>query len=118
MTPPVGAWQRRLPGGRARNRDTSMKPLSHWPGGQDVGTDAAGALPRGRRPGSVCTPMPPRRRKRLDPALFNLPVDRMRQGDYSDESAAHTRDVLRADAGARRVTMQVSTLAGGLLGGM
>ena len=62
--------------------------------------------------------MPPRRRKRLDPALFNLPVERMRQGDYSDESAAHTRDVLRADGATVRVTMQISTMAGGLLGGM
>ena len=62
--------------------------------------------------------MPPRRRKRLDPALFNLPVERMRQGDYSDESAAHTRDVLRADGASPRVTMQISARAGGLLGGM
>ena len=62
--------------------------------------------------------MPPRRRKRLDPTLFNLPVERMRLGDYSDESAAHTRDVLRADEASARVTMQLSTRAGARLAGI
>jgi hypothetical protein len=28
--------------------------------------------------------MPPRRRKRIDPAAFNLPVDQIKQGFFTD----------------------------------
>ena len=62
--------------------------------------------------------MSPRRRKRLDPSLFNLPVEKMRQGDYSDEAAARTRDVLRANGRSPRVTLQISAVCSGLLGGI
>ena len=62
--------------------------------------------------------MPPRRRKRLDPAVFNLPVDKMRQGYYSDKYFVRAREILRADKHSPRVTMQVFGKSQAFLGGM
>jgi nicotinate phosphoribosyltransferase len=60
----------------------------------------------------------PRRRKRLDPALFRLPVDEIRQGFYTDKYFERTRQVLRAAGDAPRVVMQVTGKSGGFLGGI
>jgi nicotinate phosphoribosyltransferase len=60
----------------------------------------------------------PRRRKRLDPALFRLPVDEIRQGFYTDKYFERTRDVLRADSHSPRVLMQVSGKNAGFLSGI
>ena len=62
--------------------------------------------------------MPPRRRKRVDPALFELPVERITRGDYSDVAFTRARDVLRADSRSARVTWQLSATRGGWLGGI
>jgi nicotinate phosphoribosyltransferase len=62
--------------------------------------------------------MPPRRRKRLDPALFHLPVERIREGVYSDRYFVQSREILIADRRSPRVTMQVSCKNGGYLGGI
>ena len=62
--------------------------------------------------------MPPRRRKRVDPALFELPVERIMRGDYSDVSVTHARAALRAEGRDARVTWQVSARRGGWLGGI
>jgi nicotinate phosphoribosyltransferase len=45
--------------------------------------------------------------KRLDPAILNLPVDKMRDGYYSDTYFNRARDILRADGHHPRVRMQV-----------
>jgi nicotinate phosphoribosyltransferase len=58
------------------------------------------------------------RRARLDPAVFNLPVEKMRSGYYSDKYFARARDVLRADGYHPHVTMQVFGKARAFLGGM
>ena len=47
------------------------------------------------------------RRQRLDPAVFHLPVERMRAGYYSDKYFVRTREILLADHHRPRVTMQV-----------
>src|SRR2546423_14061600 len=60
----------------------------------------------------------PRRRKRLDPALFRLPVDEIRQGYYTDMYFERSREVLRADAHSPRVTVQVSAKTSGFLSGI
>jgi nicotinate phosphoribosyltransferase len=60
----------------------------------------------------------PRRRKRLDPAVFRLPVDEIRQGFYTDKYFERTREILRADAHSSRVLMQVTGKAGGYLSGV
>ena len=62
--------------------------------------------------------MPPRRRKRLDPSVFNLPVDKMRQGYYSDKYFVRAREILRADRHSPTVTMQVFGKTQAFLGGM
>lgn len=60
----------------------------------------------------------PRRRKRLDPALFDLPVDRIRAGYFTDKYFDRVRDALRAGARAARVLMQVAAPVGGHVGGV
>ena len=60
----------------------------------------------------------PRRRKRLDPALFDLPVERVRAGFFSDKYLERVRDVLRANGRSPRVVVQVACSSGGHLGGV
>ena len=60
-------------------------------------------------------PLP--RKPRLDPAIFNLPVARMREGYYSDKYFVRARDVLLKDHHRPRVTMQVFGKAHAYLGG-
>ncbi|HEY6808527.1 MAG TPA: hypothetical protein VI160_07045 [Gemmatimonadales bacterium] len=57
------------------------------------------------------------RRERLDPAIFHLPVERMREGYYSDKYFTRAREVLRKDRHRPRVTMQVFGKAAAYLGG-
>lgn len=58
------------------------------------------------------------RRKRLDPSIFHLPVDRMRSGYYSDKYFARAREVLLADNHHPRVLMQVFTKVHAYVGGI
>ncbi len=58
------------------------------------------------------------RKKRLDPAIFHLPVDKMREGYYSDKYFVRARDLLRADTHRPRVTMQVFGKSHAYLGGI
>jgi nicotinate phosphoribosyltransferase len=53
------------------------------------------------------SPPPLRLEGRLDPEIFKLPVERMRQGYYSDKYFARARDVLRHAGRDPVVTMQV-----------
>jgi nicotinate phosphoribosyltransferase len=46
-------------------------------------------------------------RPRLDAAILNLPVEKMRDGYYSDTYFNRSRDILRADGHHPRVRMQV-----------
>ncbi len=57
-------------------------------------------------------------RTRLDPAIFNLPVDKMRAGYYSDKYFVRTREVLERDGHAPDVMVQVFTKTDALLGGI
>jgi nicotinate phosphoribosyltransferase len=45
--------------------------------------------------------------ERLNPQIFNLPVEKMRAGYYSDTYFNRARDILRADGHRPRVRMQV-----------
>ncbi len=58
------------------------------------------------------------RRRRLDPSIFHLPVERMRAGYYSDKYFVRTRDILLANGSRPRVTMQVFGKTDGFLGGI
>jgi nicotinate phosphoribosyltransferase len=62
--------------------------------------------------------MPPRRKKRIDPAAFELPVERIRAGEYSDAYFTRAQAALRNDGRVARVTWQVSAKRAGWLGGI
>lgn len=57
-------------------------------------------------------------RTRLDPEIFNLPIEKMRAGYYSDKYFVRTREVLRRDGASPHVTVQVYTKHDALLGGI
>jgi nicotinate phosphoribosyltransferase len=59
-----------------------------------------------------------RARTRLDPAIFNLPVAKMRAGYYSDKYFVRAREILLADRYRPRVTMQVFGKTHAFLGGV
>jgi nicotinate phosphoribosyltransferase len=58
------------------------------------------------------------RRKRLPPEIFDLPVEKMREGYYSDAYFNRTRETLLADGRHPRVLMQVFQKHRAVLGGM
>jgi nicotinate phosphoribosyltransferase len=60
----------------------------------------------------------PRRRKRLDPAAFQLPVEQIRAGAFSDRYASLARDVLPSARIQRRVLLQVTAKQHGWLSGI
>ncbi|MBI1968006.1 MAG: nicotinate phosphoribosyltransferase [Gemmatimonadetes bacterium] len=58
------------------------------------------------------------RRPRLDPSIFHLPVEKMREGYYSDKYFVRAREILLKDRHRPRVTMQVFGKAHAYLGGI
>ena len=62
--------------------------------------------------------LPERRRHRLAPEVFDLPVEKMRAGRYSDAYFNHSCAVLLADARRPRVLMQVFQKNHAYLGGV
>jgi len=56
--------------------------------------------------------------ERLDPAIFRLPVDKLREGYYSDAYFVHTKTLLEADGHHPRVLMQVFQKQHSILGGI
>ena len=62
--------------------------------------------------------MPARRRKRIDPALFALPVEQIRAGAYSDAYFNSARAALRAEGREARVLWQLAAKRDGWLGGI
>ncbi|MDQ3778580.1 MAG: quinolinate phosphoribosyl transferase [Actinomycetota bacterium] len=64
------------------------------------------------------TVAPGRTRRRLAPETFDLPVERMRDGYYTDAYFNRTRETLVADGRHPRVVMQVFQKKHALLGGM
>ena len=55
---------------------------------------------------------------RLDPAIFRLPVDKIREGYYSDAYFVHTKTLLEDQDHHPRVTMQVFQKHDSVLGGI
>jgi nicotinate phosphoribosyltransferase len=62
--------------------------------------------------------MATRTRTRLSPEVFDLPVEKMRAGYYTDAYFNHTRDVLLRDGRRPRVVLQVFQKEHSYLGGM
>jgi nicotinate phosphoribosyltransferase len=61
---------------------------------------------------------PPARRQRLDPGIFDLPVEKMRAGWYTDAYFNHARATLIEDGRRPRVIVQVFQKNQSWLGGM
>ena len=57
-------------------------------------------------------------KKRLPPEIFDLPVDKMREGYYTDAYFNHTRETLIRDGRNPRVVMQVFQRNQAMLGGV
>jgi len=57
-------------------------------------------------------------RSRLDPDIFDLPVEKMRAGYYTDAYFNHSRELLLADGRHPRVVMQVFQKKDAYLGGV
>jgi nicotinate phosphoribosyltransferase len=53
--------------------------------------------------------MAPRRKKRLDPSVFQIPVETVRTGVYTDTALVRVRDLLRAAGRSPRVVLQFAT---------
>jgi nicotinate phosphoribosyltransferase len=58
------------------------------------------------------------KRRRLPPEIFDLPVEKMREGYYTDAYFNYARDTLLADRRHPRVVMQVFQKQEAVLGGM
>src|SRR3954454_6897205 len=58
------------------------------------------------------------KRERLDPSVFDLPVEKMRAGWYTDAYFNYTRDVLLREGSHPRVVMQIFQKRNAYLGGM
>jgi nicotinate phosphoribosyltransferase len=58
------------------------------------------------------------RTERLPPEIFDLPVEKMREGYYTDAYFNHTRETLLADGRRPRVVMQVFQRKVAMLGGV
>jgi nicotinate phosphoribosyltransferase len=58
------------------------------------------------------------RKRRLPPEIFDLPVEKMREGYYTDAYFNHARETLLADGRHPRVVMQVFQKREAYLGGM
>jgi len=56
--------------------------------------------------------------RRLPPEIFDLPVEKMREGYYTDAYFNHTRSALLADGRRPRVVMQIFQKHQSVLGGM
>jgi len=57
-------------------------------------------------------------RRRLDAEIFDLPVEKMRAGWYTDAYFNHTRETLRYDGRNPNVVLQVFQKRNAYLGGM
>ena len=62
--------------------------------------------------------MSPRRKRRLDPAAFSLPVEQIKSGFYTDTYFVRSREILRAENRSPKVMIQVSGKRGGYLSGI
>ena len=58
------------------------------------------------------------RRQRLDPHIFHLPVEKMREGYYSDKYFVRAREILVSDKHRPRVSMQVFGKSHAYVGGV
>src|SRR5215212_9748573 len=93
-------------------------PECHWPWTTGrSGRETRGAA-RGRERRGEDVSALPRTPSRLPSEIFDLPVEKMREGYYSDAYFVFTKQVLERDAQQPRVLMQVFQRHHSVLGGM
>jgi nicotinate phosphoribosyltransferase len=66
----------------------------------------------------VAVARPKQRRERLDPEVFRLPVEKIREGYYTDAYFNFTKELLEAEQHQPRVVMQVFQKKHSVLGGI
>ncbi|MDI6641915.1 MAG: quinolinate phosphoribosyl transferase [Elusimicrobiota bacterium] len=57
-------------------------------------------------------------KKRLEPSIFNIPVDKIKSGYYTDKYFVHSRNILMKDNRHTKVLMQIFSRADGILCGI
>jgi len=62
--------------------------------------------------------MAPRRRKRIDPAAFNLPVEQIKQGFYTDAYFNRAREIVKQEGKSPKVVMQFTGKSQGWVSGI
>src|SRR5262249_19372006 len=62
--------------------------------------------------------MAPRRKRRLDPTAFNLPVEQIKQGYYSEAFLVSAREIVRRERRTQSVMMQIAGKHEGWLSGI
>ena len=92
----------RLPGHELQHRFLTAEPT---PEQLEVAEAGPGGVPPPRIALQMATTE--QQRKRLPPEIFDLPVEKMREGYYTDAYFNHARDTLLADGRHPRVVMQV-----------
>src|SRR3989442_11020746 len=117
----ITAWPRTRPASRSGvtwPRSRRWPPIGCWRSATS-GTDGSARPLNIRAVGkSAVTEAPVRRRERLDPSVFRLNVERIREGYYSDVYFNRTVDVLHADQRHPQVLMQVFQKQHAIIGGM
>lgn len=81
-------------------------------------TAAARAGTDGEGPSQGAYDAPMGQRRRLDPSVFRLPVEKIRDGHYSDAYFNHAKSLLEEEGRHPRVTMQVFQKHASVLGGI
>ncbi len=106
---------RALAAARARAPAPASPPPTPTRQQLEVARGRAPGVSRARRAMALDTRQ---RGRRLPPEIFDLPVEKMREGYYTDAYFNHTRDALLADGRHPRVVMQVFQKHHSVLGGM
>ena len=113
-------------GWMTRNPDNALSRALAWPGHElqhrfatAEPSPSSSRWPRRRWQRAWSSSMQQRARtKRLPPEIFDLPVEKMREGYYTDAYFNHTREVLIRDDRHPRVVMQVFQKHDSYLGGI
>ena len=103
----------RLPGHELQHRFATAEPDAGAARGR-----RGGAAPRASSSDATHGARHRQQGKRLPPEIFDLPVEKMREGYYTDAYFNHTRAALLADGRHPRVVMQVFQKHEAVLGGM
>src|SRR5205823_1549805 len=108
-----------IPSTRSRRRSRSLATRSSTGLRPPSRPRSSSRSPKRRsRPASSSSMFTQTKKQRLDPEVFELPVEKMRDGYYTDAYFNHARSALLQDGRRPRVVMQVFQKKHSYLGGM